>query len=76
MAWSPYKQSIPASRLGFQGVLVEYTPTFYSVWSEHNFLCHNHHNIKIKKKQVILVFYFFGFFHQLLSSKLIQLNFI
>ena len=34
MAWSPYKQSIPSSRLGFQGVLV-ITPTFYFVECGH-----------------------------------------
>ena len=64
------------NRSTLQGVLVEYTPTFYSVWSEHNFLCHIHHNIKQKKKQVILVFYFLNFFQFILSQKLIIINFI
>jgi len=36
-----------------QGVLVEYTPTFYFVESGHNLLCHNNHNIFLKILQVL-----------------------
>ena len=37
-----------------QGVLVEYTPTLYSVASGHNLLCHINDNILSFKNQVFI----------------------